>query len=254
MRVSACWTVWLSWIGRATRRRDIGRAASTSCGSGRAARPRRRRLACPAFGSSGRGIGFGGAGAGRAARRRRALCWRPAPAAWPCGFGASLLRSSSGGSASVSNCRLNCTDGSAKAFDRLERHHQPLRHAAERQADLEGLVGHLEIPELVLQDDGHFLRVLRAQRGRQPHALGGGVEGDEEMMLAGQARSWRPRPARRGPCRAAPPGPGCRSGCDRRAWGSVPCRARGESYAGSRKCLAIPARECYDRQYIAPSP
>ena len=45
----------------------------------------------------------------------------------------------------------------------------------------------LEIPELVLQHDGHFFGILRAQPVRQPHAFGGGVEGDEEMMVAGQA-------------------------------------------------------------------
>ena len=74
-----------------------------------------------------------------------------------------------------------------ESLDRLERHDQPLSHAAERQADLERLVGHLEVPELMLQDDRHLLRILRAQPVRQPDALGGGVEGDEEMMLAGHA-------------------------------------------------------------------
>ena len=74
-----------------------------------------------------------------------------------------------------------------EALDRVERHQQPLRHAAERQADLERLVADLQIPELVLQDDGHLLRILLAQPRRQPHALGRGVEGDVEMMLARQA-------------------------------------------------------------------
>jgi hypothetical protein len=39
----------------------------------------------------------------------------------------------------------------------------------------------------VLQDDGHLFRVLREQPRRQLHAFGGRQEGDEEMMLAGQA-------------------------------------------------------------------
>src|SRR5262249_8497734 len=41
-------------------------------------------------------------------------------------------------------------------FHRREGHGQPLRHAAERHADLEAALGHHEIPELVLQDDGHL--------------------------------------------------------------------------------------------------
>ena len=46
---------------------------------------------------------------------------------------------------------------------------------------------HHQIPELVLQDDGHLFRILRQQPWRNIHAFGGGQEGDEEMVLAGQA-------------------------------------------------------------------
>ncbi len=74
-----------------------------------------------------------------------------------------------------------------KAGDRLERNAELFRNAAERQADLEGALGHGQIPELVLQDDGHLLGILHAQPLRHPHALGVGVERDIEMVVAGQA-------------------------------------------------------------------
>ena len=76
---------------------------------------------------------------------------------------------------------------------RLERHHQPLRHAAERQADFETVVADDQIPELVLQDDRHRLRILRAHALRQPHARRRGGERDLEMVLAGQAVLGRVR-------------------------------------------------------------
>ena len=44
-----------------------------------------------------------------------------------------------------------------------------------------------QVPELVLQDDGHFLRVLRPDPLRQFHAGMAGAEGDIEMVAAGQA-------------------------------------------------------------------
>ena len=60
-------------------------------------------------------------------------------------------------------------------------------HAAERQADLERIVADREIPELVLQHDGHRLRILRPHPLGQPHARRHGVECDLEMVLARQA-------------------------------------------------------------------
>jgi hypothetical protein len=50
-----------------------------------------------------------------------------------------------------------------------------------------GFLVHPQVPELVLQDDGHLLRILRAQPRRDDHAGVVGPEGDIEMMLAGQA-------------------------------------------------------------------
>ena len=60
-------------------------------------------------------------------------------------------------------------------------------HAAERQADLEGIVVDRQIPELMLQHDGHGLRILRPHPLGQPHARRRGVEGDLEMVVARQA-------------------------------------------------------------------
>ena len=45
----------------------------------------------------------------------------------------------------------------------------------------------VEIPELVLQDDGHLGRILRLEAGGDAHARMLRVEGDEEVVLAGQA-------------------------------------------------------------------
>jgi len=74
-----------------------------------------------------------------------------------------------------------------EALDRRERYHQPLGDAAERQTDLETILCHHQVPELMLQDDRHLFRILRQKPRRQLHAVGGGQEGDEEMMLARQA-------------------------------------------------------------------
>src|SRR5215813_7074789 len=43
----------------------------------------------------------------------------------------------------------------------------------------------------MLQDDGHFFRVLSKKPRRQLYAFGGRQERDEEMMLAGQAMRGR---------------------------------------------------------------
>ena len=53
-----------------------------------------------------------------------------------------------------------------EALDGGERDEQPLRNAVERQADLEGVLGDRQVPELVLEDDRHLLRILRAQPRR----------------------------------------------------------------------------------------
>ena len=65
-------------------------------------------------------------------------------------------------------------------------HEQPLGHAREGEADLEGVLGDAEVPELVLEDDGHVLRVLLAKRLLHAHARGLGAERDVEMVLAHQ--------------------------------------------------------------------
>ena len=143
-------------------------AASSVCRGGRGLHRRRAGLRLA-----------GGGGCGTLVR---AAPWRAAAAACPSACAAAFcsLASPAGGASAVasasprcvSNCSANCTDGSTKLLIAVERHQQPLRHAAERQADLERLVAHLQVPELVLQHDGHFLRILLAQARRQPHALG----------------------------------------------------------------------------------
>ena len=86
-----------------------------------------------------------------------------------------------------------------EAGHRAERDHQRRGHAAERQADADqpGLVVHLQVPELVLQDDRHLLRILRAQSRRYHHAGMVGAERQIEVVLAGQAVGggigYRPR-------------------------------------------------------------
>ena len=63
---------------------------------------------------------------------------------------------------------------------------QPFRDAVEGEPDLEIVLGDLEVPELVLEDDRHLLRIARLEAGRYLHALGAGIEGDEEVVLAGK--------------------------------------------------------------------
>ena len=77
--------------------------------------------------------------------------------------------------------------GVEEAGQRVEGHEQPLRHAGEGQPDLEGVLRDAEIPELVLQDDRHVLRVFLAQPLRHAHAREIRAERDVEMMVAGQA-------------------------------------------------------------------
>ncbi len=74
-----------------------------------------------------------------------------------------------------------------EAFDRLERDVQLLGNAVERERDLEMRLGDGEIPELVLQHDGHLFRILLAQARRELHAGRARIERDVEMMLARQA-------------------------------------------------------------------
>ena len=74
-----------------------------------------------------------------------------------------------------------------KGRDRRERDHQPLRDAAKRQADLEALLRDDQVPELVLQDDGHVLWILRTHALGHFNPFGASVEGDVEMVIAWQA-------------------------------------------------------------------
>ena len=70
--------------------------------------------------------------------------------------------------------------------DRRERHHQALLDAVEREVHLEPLLLDDQIPEAVLQDDRHLLRVLLPQTPGDDHARSDSVERNVEMMLAGK--------------------------------------------------------------------
>ena len=76
--------------------------------------------------------------------------------------------------------------GIVERLDRLDGTHQPLRHAAEGEFHLEALIGHLQVPELVLQHDGHLLGILLLEALRHRDPIRPRVEGDVEVMLAGE--------------------------------------------------------------------
>ncbi|KAK0363614.1 hypothetical protein LTR94_014342 [Friedmanniomyces endolithicus] len=71
--------------------------------------------------------------------------------------------------------------------DRAEGNDQMGRDLVEGQADLEMAVADLEIPELVLEDDGHLVRETFRQMLGDIHPGGMGLERDVEMMRARQA-------------------------------------------------------------------
>ncbi len=91
----------------------------------------------------------------------------------------------------ISNFRPNSTEGSKKPVTASKGIDQHLRVALKRKPDFESLLGDAEIPELMLEDDGHFVREFLAQLGREPHARRIGAEGDDEMVVAGQAVARR---------------------------------------------------------------
>ena len=107
----------------------------------------------------------------RARRRAGAALTRffLAGLSWHCAL-AGDCRSSP--SVTSSNCRPNCTDGSKKpliasngmpSFSGMPPNDRPTSKPRSLT---------VEIPELVLQDDGHLLGILHAQPVRHPHALG----------------------------------------------------------------------------------
>ena len=55
------------------------------------------------------------------------------------------------------------------------------------KSDFEFFFVHLQIPELMLKDDRHFLGILRAQAVRHVHAVSTCIERNVKMMVAGQA-------------------------------------------------------------------
>ena len=67
-----------------------------------------------------------------------------------------------------------------------ERNAQMLGSAPEIERHAEALVVNLQIPELMLQDDRHFVRILGAQFGRQPNAFRRCPERDVKMVVPRQ--------------------------------------------------------------------
>src|SRR5690606_37848470 len=78
-----------------------------------------------------------------------------------------------------------------EAFHRGEGDEQPFRYPAEGQADLKRRIGDGQIPELMLKDDRHLLRITLAQARGYSYPRGPGGEGDVEMMVAGKTGASR---------------------------------------------------------------
>src|SRR5690606_39148379 len=76
-----------------------------------------------------------------------------------------------------------------EAFDGGEGDTENLSLAVEGKADLEACLGDLEVPELVLQNDGHLLVVLLEQTLADSDARRLGDKGDEEVVLSGKTGS-----------------------------------------------------------------
>src|SRR6185503_7236434 len=77
--------------------------------------------------------------------------------------------------------------GIKKAIDGFKRHREALWNSTERKSYLEFVFTDFQIPELMLEDDGHLVRVLRAQPVRHVHTVGFCVERYVEMMVPRQA-------------------------------------------------------------------
>jgi len=99
-------------------------------------------------------------------------------------------------------CRPNCTDGSKKLLMELNGTTSRSGIPAERQPDLKTILGHHQGPRTDAGGSRSSLSgYCASSRGEKLHALGGGQEGDEEMMLPRAGRARRRRSARG----AAPP-------------------------------------------------
>src|SRR5688500_17384589 len=68
--------------------------------------------------------------------------------------------------------------------DRGKGHMERRRNAAERQADAERILLDLQVPEAVLEDDGHLVREALGEMLRNADARHARLERDVEMMVA----------------------------------------------------------------------
>src|ERR1043165_6090952 len=73
-----------------------------------------------------------------------------------------------------------------EAGNRRERDREPRRRLVEGKADLEAVVAYLQIPEAVLDDDGHLVGEALGEVPRDVDPGRAGLEGNVEMVLAGQ--------------------------------------------------------------------
>jgi hypothetical protein len=83
--------------------------------------------------------------------------------------------------------------GIEKAFDGAERYEKFLSNLIERELDFELAFVNAQIPELMLQNDGHFLLVLLAQAFGNPYLRMACVEGNVKVMFSRQARLLDPQ-------------------------------------------------------------
>src|SRR5262249_5082371 len=64
----------------------------------------------------------------------------------------------------------------------LERDMETFRDAIESKPDIEMILPNHEIPELMLEHNGHFVGIARPQTRRHAHAVDAGIKGDKKMM------------------------------------------------------------------------
>lgn len=74
-----------------------------------------------------------------------------------------------------------------KCRDRGKGNHEMSRHLVEGQTNLEPRIAHLEVPELVLENDRHLIRKPFAEPGGDGHTRCTRLERDVEVMMAGQS-------------------------------------------------------------------
>src|SRR5262249_19795131 len=73
--------------------------------------------------------------------------------------------------------------GVHKRFYGFERDVEAFRDAIKGKPDIEMILLNREIPELVLEHDGHVVRVARPKTRRYAHAVNASIESDKKMVI-----------------------------------------------------------------------